>query len=138
MKISFVGYKESGVNIFPDLAKALSGRISGLSLEERFVAFPEDLPFVALECTKESDFVFVFAFVDNDELAEELKQKLVDVEIKSSTRILKAIEAGGISSAEEDEFLEEKEKLVQKYADLIVAVLFNENEFEPEEKDFTL
>ena len=138
MKITFIGYKDSGVNIFPDLAKALSSKISGLALNERFAALPEDLPFLALESSEESDFIFVFALLDDEVLAEKIKAELVEVEVKTETRILKAVEEESISDSDENRFLEEKEALVKKYADLIVSILFNENEFEPQDKDFNV
>ena len=91
MKISIIGYKESSVNIFASLAKELSKKISGLELEERFVPELEDIPEIALECTTESDFVVVFALSEEKELVEQIKEKLIDVELKTKVRILKEI-----------------------------------------------
>ena len=138
MKISFIGCKESGVNIFPALAKSLSKKISGLELEERFVPTFDDMPLVAEECAAESDFIFVFALVESEEQATYLKDKLIDVEIKTETRILKAVEEDTLSSTSEEDYDLQKEEIVKKNTDLIVNILFNEREFEPEDKDFSI
>jgi len=138
MKISFIGCKENGVDIFPALAKSLSKKISGLELEERFVPAFEDMPLVAEECAVESDFIFAFALVGSEEQASYIKDKLIDVEIKTETRILKAVEEDSMSNTNEENYDEQKEELVKKYTDLIVNILFNEREFEPEDKDFSI
>ncbi|MDD3083443.1 MAG: hypothetical protein PHP82_00280 [Candidatus ainarchaeum sp.] len=137
MKISFVGCKEDSINIFKDVAEKLSKKVSGLELNERFVPFLEDLPIVALEETEESDFIFVFVSTNEDQKSFIL-EKLVDVELKTGIRILKAIEIDDFSDLGEEEFFEQKDLLVEKYVDLIVNILFNEVEFEPEDKDFGL
>ena len=126
------------MNIFPHLAKELSKKISGLELEERFAPEIEDIPKIALECTKESDFIFVFALTQDKEMVEVIKEKLIDVEIKTETRILKEIEEDSFSALDEEDYLEEKDLLVDHYAELIVDILFNELAFEPEDKDFGL
>ena len=138
MKISFIGCKESEASIFKELAKALSKRISGLELAERFVPEVADLPFVAMECAKESDFVFVFAFAESAEQAAYVRDKLIDVEIATETRILKAVVEDEVSGTDEDSYNEAKDELVKKYADLIVNILFNESEFEPKDRDFSI
>jgi len=138
MKISFVGYKESSVNIFPHLARELSKKISGLELEERFVPDLEDIPEIALECTKESEFIVVFALTDEKDLVEPIKEKLIDVEIKTNVRILKEISSDSFSSLDEQDYLEEKDVLVKDLSQKILDILFNENAFEPEDKDFGL
>lgn len=138
MKITFIGCKENSVNIFPALAKVLSKKISGLELEERFVPFPEDLPIVALEASEESDFIFVFALLEDEEMVDFIKKKLIDVELSTKTRILKAVDLDEFSGMNEEEYLDKQEKVTLDFADLIVKILFNEEDFEPEEKDFSL
>jgi len=138
MKISFIGYKGSSINIFPTLAKELSIKISGLELEERFVPDLEDLPEIALECTKESDFVVVFALTEEKNLIESIKEKLIDVEIKTNVRILKEISEDSFSSLDEEDYLEEKDLMMKELSQKILDILFNENAFEPEDKDFGL
>jgi len=138
MKIAFIGWKDNEVSIFKELAAALSKRISGLELEERFVPFLEDLPVVAHECAKECDFVFVFALVEDIEDARFIKQKLVDVELSTGTRILKAVTEDTVSGMDETDYIEAKDELVREYTDTIVNILFNERAFEPKDTDFGL
>ncbi len=138
MKITFIAQKDNSINFFKELADKLSNKISNLSLEERFAPFVEDIPFIAFESTKESDLVFVFATSDVKDEVKLLKEKLIDVEIQTKTRILKAIESDSYSSSDEGQYIEDKLNLAEKYATLIVSILFNENEFEPKEKDFSI
>jgi riboflavin synthase len=138
MKISFIAPKENPVSIFKELAGELSNKISGLELKERFVPSIEDLPIVAMEEVEEADFIFVFAIVEDENERQFLEDKLVDVELGSKTRILKAIEEDNFSDLEEEDYLEEKDSLVDKYSNEIISILFNEEEFEPQDKDFSI
>ena len=138
MKLSLIGCKDSSVSIFKELAKELSKKISGLEIEERFAPKIEDIPGIAFECSAESDFVVVFAFTDEKNIIELVKEKLIDVEIKTSVRILKEISDDSFSAFDEEEYREEKEQLVKELSQKIVDILFNENSFEPEDKDFGL
>jgi hypothetical protein len=138
MNIALVGYKDTPVSIFSELGKSLSSKISGLEIVARYAPVPEDLPAIALECAAESDFVFVFALVDDEELAVFIKRKLIDVELASKTRILKAVELDDVSGLSEELYYAKKDELVEEYSRRIVDVLFNERGFEPKEKDFTM
>lgn len=138
MKITFIAYKENSIHFFKELARDLSKKISGLILEERFVPEVEDIPFVAQESTKNSDFVFVFLVNDDEEENDLIKEKLIDIELKTKTRILKVVENEVFDYDNEAEYDEEKDNLAEKYSDMIVSILFNERDFEPEEKDFGL
>ncbi len=138
MKIALIGLKDNSINFFPELSKALSKRISGLELEERFAPFVEDLPIIASETTQDADFVFVYAMIEDEPMIDLIKEKLIDVELSSKTRILKVLDADEVSGLDEEEFYEKKEALVLQYTDLIVRILFNEEEFEPKDKDFAL
>jgi len=138
MKISFVGVAEPKVSVFSDMAKNLSKRISGLELEERFAPTLNDVPFLCEECAEDSDFIFAFALVEDEAEVKYIVDKLIDVEIKTETRILKAIIEDELSTLDEEEYFDAKEELVKKYCDLIVDILFNERSFEPEDKDFSV
>ena len=137
MKITFIGYKDSSVDIFPTLGKALKKKISGLELDVRFAPFAEDLPELAREASEESDFIFVFALLSNKANVEMIEEKLIDVEIETKTRILKAVKEDDMSSEEED-YIMEKENIVEKYLELILGILFNEKSFSPKDRDFGL
>lgn len=125
MKLTFIGCKESQIDIFTDLSKNLKKRISGVEIEKRFAPFPEDLPELASESADDSDFIFVFAIIPEKNKIGLVEEKLIDVELKTKTRILKAIREDELSSEEEDFFME-KENLVEEFTQLIIDVLFNE------------
>jgi hypothetical protein len=137
MKITLIGLKDTEVNILPDLGSALSKKISGVELEERFAPFPEDLPFVALQAAEESEFIIVYAPIDEDKVANFIKKKLVDVELKSKTRILKIVgEEYGVRKTVDYAFESEKGKVVDNIVEMTVNILFNEEAFKPKEKGF--
>jgi hypothetical protein len=138
MKISLVGYKDNPVSIFGELGKALAKKISGLELSQRFVPEPEDLPMVAAEAAEESDFVLVFAMLDDEKLAKFIKQKLIDVEIATKTRMLKYVVPDDFSGVNEENYFDKKEELVKEIAGLIISILFDEESFQPKDKDFSL
>ena len=138
MRISLIGFKDNSVNLFAELGKALSKKISGVELEERFAPFAEDIPVIALEASAESDFIFVFALVEEEEEAAFLRRKLIDVELLTKTRILKAVDADDFSGLDEDDFGQRKEEYVEKFTALILGILFNERSFAPKDKDFSL
>lgn len=137
MKITLIGLSDTEVNIFPDLVMALSKKISGLSVEERFAPVSEDLPIIALESAQESDFVIVYAPIDDDDVADFIKKKLVDVELSTKTRILKIVgDEYGLRESADYAFESEKEKVVDKIVKMVVNILFNEKAFEPKKKGF--
>jgi len=136
MRITFIGYKDNSINFFSELGKILSAKISGVELEERFVPFAEDIPIVALEASEDSDFIFVYALVDEAEEVLVVKQKLIDVELAKKTRILKIIEEDSFAGLNQDDLFDKKNELSREYAQLIVDILFNEHAFMPKEKEF--
>ena len=138
MKITFIAFKDNPVNFFKELAKELSKKISGLELASRFVPMLEDIPQVALESSEDSDFIFVFAVSDDDEERKMLDAKLIDVELKTSVRILKEIVPDEFSDLDEEKYAIEKDETTKKYTQIIIDILFNETAFEPEDKDFSL
>jgi riboflavin synthase len=122
MKITFIAYKDNPVNFSKELASELS-KI-------------EDIPEVAQEATEDSDFIFVFAVTEDEEI-KMLETKLIDVELKTNVRMLKAIVSDEFSDLDEEEYQIEKDEAVEKYTQMIVDILFNETAFEPQDKDFS-
>ncbi len=133
MKISLISTKDTQIKIFPELGRALGKNISGLELETRYVPVTIDLPFVALECSKESDFLIVFAMVEEEEEADFIKKKLIDVELASNTRILKAVEVDSVSGLDDSEFEDEKARLIGEISKTAISILFKERDFEPKD-----
>ena len=136
MKITLIGLKDNSQNIFPSLCEALVKKISNVELAQRYAPVPEDLPLVALEAAEESDFLIVFAPIEDDKIASFVKRKLVDVELASKTRILKLVSDEYSASGDLYEFENEKHALVEKIVEMAVNILFNENAFEPKDKEF--
>ena len=138
MKLAFIATKDNSIHFFKELADSLSKNVSGLELVERFVPSIDDVPVVALEESEEAEFIFVFALTENKEMVAIVKDKLIDVELTSGTRILKIVEEDSYSGTPEEEYYGVKEELVKKYSELIISILFNEVDFEPKQRDFSL
>jgi len=134
MHISLIGLCDSKSNIFPKLGVALAKKISGVEISERFAPMPEDIPMIALEETQDSDFIIVFAPIDDDNVSDFIKKKLVDVELTSKTRILKITDSSLVLSEDDNELLTEDECIVGGIVKLAVNILFNERAFEPKSK----
>jgi hypothetical protein len=134
MKIALIGLSDADENIFPKLGSALAKKISGIEIVERFAPMPEDLPMIALEESQESDFLIVFALIDDVDVSDFIKRKLVDVELASKTRILKIIDLDSIIMDESDEFIEESAKIIDGIVNLAANILFNERAFTPKPK----
>lgn len=136
MRISFVFLKSNEVDISKEILRAISKKISGVETVMRFAPFSEDLPAIAAEEAEDSDFVAVFALLEEDEEAQFIKRKLVDAELATKTRILKWVEADSLPARNSQDFLEAKEKIVAELVDTIVNILFKESSFAPKDKEF--
>lgn len=135
MKISLIGCKENSLNLFPQLIKSLSKKISGLEVSMRFVPFFEDIPIVCVEESSSSDFLVAFALV-GDEDAKFLKKKLIDVELLTKTRILKWVGEDSLSSKSTEVYFDEREALVEEMSNTILSILFKETDFIPIEENY--
>ncbi len=133
MKISLIGCRDNSVNIFPQLVKILSKKISGLEVSVRFVPFFEDIPAVCMEESSSSDFLVAFALLEDEEEIKFLKKKLVDVELLTKTRVLKWVEEDSLSGKKSDELTDNIEELVDEVSKTIVSILFKESDFLPKE-----
>lgn len=127
MKVTLVGLRDSGADIFPMLGPALAKKISGVEIAESFAVVPEDIPIIALEAAMVSDFLVVFAQIDDEDTADFVRKKLVDVELSSRTRILKMVDEGSLPDKEDYEFGEALSKLVETVVGRVVKMLFDES-----------
>jgi len=134
MKIGLVACKDNSVDIFPELVKSLSKKISGLEVSVRFVPFFEDIPAVCIEESTSSDFLVAFALLEDEEEVNFLKKKLVDVELLTKTRILKWVEEDSLSGKKSDALIDDKEELVEKISKTIISILFKESDFIPKKE----
>ncbi len=133
MKISFLSDAESKVNVFPELAAKLREEIADIETEEFFVPAKEDLPRKALELSSDASLLVVLSlYPEKTPRVEMLLEKLIDVELKTGTAIVKAFEESEVFDLESDEEIElEKEALAEKWASYITKLLFHPDEFVP-------
>jgi hypothetical protein len=135
MKISLIGCRDNSVNIFPELIKSLSKKISGVEVSVRFVPFFEDIPAVCIEESSSSDFLVVFAMVEDGGEVKFLKKKLIDVELLTKTRILKWVEEDSLAGTKNDDYFDKKALLVDELSKTIISILFKESDFIPKEEN---
>jgi riboflavin synthase len=133
MKISFITSAESKVNILPGLVESLSKEIVDLEAEQAFVPSMLDIPLKALEMASTSELIFVFVlYPEKGPEVETLLEKLVDVELQTNTKIIKAVEQSAIEELVDEQELEaEKQTLVERWSKFIVDYLFNPDAFKP-------
>lgn len=136
MKIALLSDSETGINIFSKLREKLSAKIADAEIEEHFVPSPEDLPLKAKELTESNTLVFVFSlYFEKDSSVEMLVEKLVDIELETGKKIVKAIEESEVGDISTEEALEEeRERLAEKWTDIIVKILFFPKDFAPTEE----
>jgi len=133
MKIFLVSDFESGINFFPELKKEILSKILDIGIESFFVPTVLEIPAKAKELAQKADVVFVFhAFEEFSFRQEILLEKLVDLELSSGKKIIKAVEEKEIDeNSRENEILEEKKALSKKYSEQIVDWLFHPEKFVP-------
>ena len=135
MKIALLSDSKTGINIFSKLKEKLLAKIADSEIGEHFVPSLEDLPLKAKELTKSNKIVFVFSlYFEKDSSVEMLIEKLVDIELETGKKIVKAIEQSEIEDlSTEQQFDEERERLAEKWADTIIKILFSPKDFAPTE-----
>lgn len=133
MKITFLTDSESRVNVFPALVESLREEIADLEAVEEFVPKKEDLPQRALELVEETDLLFVLTlYSEENKRIQMVLEKLIDVEIKTGIKIIKAFEESEVFELESTEEIElEKSALVEKWSSFLLNYLFNPDSFEP-------
>lgn len=133
MKVSLISDSESGVNIFPALREKLGEEVADLKFEEAFVPNHLDLPHKALELAENSDLLFVFSlYPKNDFSVEILLEKLVDLELQTGKKIIKAVEELDLEELKEAELDEELTALAEKWSTFILNYLYHPEKFIPE------
>ena len=138
MRIALLSESHCGIKIFPPLREKLLAQIADAEIEEHFVSSLEDLPLKAKELAKSNELVFVFSLYAEDEKskADMVVQKLVDIEVATGKKIVKAIEESELEDINTTgQFEEERDRLVEKWANLIVKMLFKPEEFAPQEEE---
>jgi len=135
MRIFLVSDSKTGINFFPMLEQALLKRIADAEIEAVFVPFPEDVPAAVSNVLDEAELVFVFVLYEEmDYKIQTLLNKLIDLEMQSKAKIVKAVEESEIQNLDEMRLDQEKQKLADKWSGHIIDVLFKPEKFEPKEK----
>ncbi|MBN2067547.1 MAG: hypothetical protein JW744_03705 [Candidatus Diapherotrites archaeon] len=134
MKVFLVSDSKTGINFFPELAGLLEKQVAGLRCQPVFVPFPEDVPAAVSKVVNEADLVFVFVlYAEKDFKIEALLSKLIDLEMNSKAKIVKAIEESDVEGLNEMQLSLEKQQLAKKWSKFILDCLFNPGSFKPKE-----
>jgi hypothetical protein len=132
MHLFLVSDSKTGINFFPELEGFLKGKIADLDLDTVFVPFPEDVPGAVSNLLREADLVFVFVlFEEMDYKIQALLNKLIDLEMKDETKIVKVIEESEVGSMDEMQLEEEKNRLAEKWGKFILDYLFKPGSSRP-------
>ena len=118
LKVELITFSDSEINFLPQLSKYLSSKIANLAISETALASLLDLP-KKLSSLKGADLIFVSVFYANESAGLKIAlEKLVDFEISSGKKIVKAIE-----KIDPDDFDESEEDLSKKYGVIIAKKL---------------
>lgn len=135
MHVFLVSDSKTGINFFPKLEAFLKRKIADLELDTVFVPFPEDIPGAVSNVLREADLVFVFVlFEEMDYKIQALLNKLIDLEMKDETKIVKVIEESELGTMDEMQLEREKEALAEKWSKFILDYLFKPGSSKPKEK----
>jgi len=134
MKISFITSSEQELDYFPQLEETILLEMPETEIEIHYVPTCLDIPLKAKQLALDSDLVFVSHLYDKEE--EKIKlliEKIIDVELETNTPIIKAIEQTEFEEIlTEEERKEEKTKIVEKKAELILNIINFPEKFNPE------
>lgn len=134
MHIFLVSDSKTGINFFPELEAFLKGKIADAEVDSVFVPFPEDIPAAVHAIEGEAGMVFVFVLYEElDFKIQALLNKLIEIELRSRTLIVKAIEEKEFDSLDPYRLEQEKRALAEKWGELIINRLFNPGSFVPKD-----
>lgn len=134
MRIALIASADQSVYFFPELAKAISEKAPGMSVEEFFVPSAFDIPFQVKQ-SKDFDLIIACYLFDPETdatTAVDVSSKLVDAELLGDTRVVKMVE--GLDPADydsPDHWDETRIELVEKWSNIILGVLFDSSIFKP-------
>jgi len=130
MRIVCISSKDSLYDVINELKEKLEKEIANTDVELHYVQRHLDIPANVLQ-VKEADLIFVF--VGYEELDLEVKttmERLVDVDMKTDIRIVKAFEEVGVTEDDEERKVKEKE-LADKWVAEITSLLFHPERLKP-------
>lgn len=118
MRIALVSDAKSNPDFFPGLANELSGQVLGIETTEKVAAFPADIPLEAKRLAANCGAIFVFSEVEQA-LLPVIIGRLLDIELETGVKIIKAVRTKRESEGE-------KEETAAEFAQLIIESLFEE------------
>jgi hypothetical protein len=132
LKIAFITDSEQQLYVFPELIEALSSEVKDLEAREFFVPSALDIPAKCLEAL-DCELIFVQELFEKEDLKlQVLMQKLVDFELEHKVKVVKAIEPSELEDAlTEEDFTAVKSEFVEKWSQVILGVLFDQEVFKP-------
>jgi len=138
MRIFLVSDSKTNINFFPQLEAFLKKKIADAEIESVFVPFPEDIPAAVSGVKAESDLILVFVLYEElDYKIQALLNKLIDLEMRGKTKIVKVIEESEYGTLSEFRLDQEKDKLAEKWGQFILNYLFKPGSFKPKEEPAT-
>ena len=137
LKIALLSDSETGIKIFQKLSENLLKKIADAEISEHFVHSVSDLPFKAKQLAASHGLVFVFSlYEEKTKTVEMVLEKLVEIELETGKKIIKALEESELDDINtEGLFEEERERLASKWVEIIVNTLFNQDKFIPKEEE---
>lgn len=133
MKLALITSSEQPLYFFPELATALTEKVGDLEIEEFFVPFAFDIPFTANKCT-DFDAILACYHYDSEQsgTAALVIEKLVNVELSTGVKIIKAVEPIFDEDLDQEEDVNDfKTELVEKWSNIILGVLYDPSVFKP-------
>lgn len=125
MRVFLVGDSKTGIDFFPELESFLLGRVVGLEVQSVIVPFPEDVPAAVKSVLGEADLVFVFVLYEElDFKIKALLNRLVDLEMDSGSKIVKAVEESDLGALTGYALEAKKSRLAEQWGSLILSRLF--------------
>lgn len=132
LKICLISCLETGINFFPELKKELLSKILDSNADYYFVEKSLDIPLKAKQEIQTHDLLFAFATFEEGDFREKiLLSKLVELEISSGKKIIKAVEEPEFEGLQGDGKEKAKKELSEKYSQEIIDWLFHKEKFEP-------
>jgi hypothetical protein len=139
MRVHFVTCREQGIDFFPDLVALLQEEFPEMQPETYYVPTLLDIPLQAKQSADKADLVVVsFLYDKGNKRIEFVLRKLVEIELQTGTKVIKAFEESEVEELLTDEDrTKEKEAEAKKWSEFITNVILYPEKFSPEYSEET-
>jgi hypothetical protein len=128
MQITLISGGRVPVDFLSPLARQIRAKIGDAEVDQAFVPTTLDIPLAAQQASADSDLVFVFVWAKKlSSLDERVLAKVMDIEIATNVRIIKAWGAPSVGRDKEAA----ANALAVKWADFIVRWITDPSSFRP-------